>query len=120
MRLISPLQVHFVLLNALLTLNAFLTTEGRDLNETSSVSCLHDHYYDLMNISDVLGTWKVLEIYMHLSREGVIVINKCPVVKIWEYFEVGMIADKYWYLLMQRRANVKPVLRALGICKRNS
>ncbi|CAH2068834.1 unnamed protein product, partial [Iphiclides podalirius] len=32
----------------------------------------------------VMGVWKVAELYMHLSKEGVITYNSCPIITIWE------------------------------------
>lgn len=57
-------------------------TENSDTN--SSVSCLREHLYDNMNIKTVLGKWKALELYLHLSKEGVNRYYTCPEVTIWE------------------------------------
>ncbi|CAB3231388.1 unnamed protein product [Arctia plantaginis] len=57
-------------------------TDGSDGNDT--VTCVREHLYDRMNIKEVYGKWKVLELYLHLSNEGVNEYKSCPVVNIWE------------------------------------
>lgn len=60
-------------------------TNGTKSNDKNfSVNCLREHLYDRWNISEVFGKWKVLELYTHLSNEGVHQYNSCPKVTIWE------------------------------------
>lgn len=61
------------------------TAQGNSgIYNATGVKCVREHLYDSLDISKVLGKWKVRELYMHLSKEGVNVYNSCPEVKIWE------------------------------------
>ena len=51
---------------------------------TTNVNCVREHLYDNLDIKEVLGKWKVRELYLHLSKEGVNEYNSCPEVTIWE------------------------------------
>lgn len=61
-------------------------TENRSSGayNTTNVVCVREHLYDKLNIKEVLGKWKVRELYLHLSKEGVNEYHSCPEVTIWE------------------------------------
>ncbi|CAK1548421.1 unnamed protein product [Leptosia nina] len=64
----------------------FSTSFG-DLNETNStetVSCYREHDYDDLDVRSVTGKWKIVELYLHMSKEGVTTYKSCPTVVIWE------------------------------------
>ncbi|CAG4923938.1 unnamed protein product [Colias eurytheme] len=46
--------------------------------------CFKEHKYDNLDVRTVLGKWSVIELYMHLSKEGVTTYRSCPTVTIWE------------------------------------
>ncbi|XP_063834238.1 uncharacterized protein LOC135083411 isoform X2 [Ostrinia nubilalis] len=57
------------------------------LNSTEgnvTISCAQEHEYDHLDIREVTGKWKVVQLYMHLGMEGVTMYNSCPVTTIWE------------------------------------
>lgn len=60
-------------------------TDERDGNYT--VTCVREHSYDSMYIEEVFGKWKVLELYLHLTNEGINKYKSCPIVTIWEEAE---------------------------------
>ncbi|KOB68841.1 Uncharacterized protein OBRU01_17836 [Operophtera brumata] len=49
-----------------------------------NVTCFREHENDKLDIREILGQWKVFEVYMHLKMEGVIQFPVCPIVTIWE------------------------------------
>lgn len=55
-----------------------------NFTDQNTTYCFREHENDKMNISEVLGKWKVLEVYMHLTYEGVKAYPSCPDVTIWE------------------------------------
>ena len=55
-----------------------------EASDTTTVNCVRDHLYDKLDIQEVLGKWKVRQLYMHLSKEGVNEYTSCPEVNIWE------------------------------------
>lgn len=55
-----------------------------NLTDQNVTYCLREHENDKLNMSEILGKWKVLEVYMHLNYEGVKAFPVCPEVKIWE------------------------------------
>lgn len=57
-------------------------TNGTDGNTT--FSCTQEQDYDDLDIRNVTGKWKVAEVYMHLTNEGVKMYTSCPVITIWE------------------------------------
>lgn len=66
--------------------------------------CFREHDNDKLNISGILGMWKVLEVFMHLTYEGVKAFPVCPVVKIWETedfpsttFGVGFLLNNLYF-----------------------
>lgn len=68
-----------------------LSTKASALDESNSneqnnttFSCTREHEYDNMDIREILGRWKVMELYMHIKKEGVNQYPSCPEVTIWE------------------------------------
>jgi hypothetical protein len=62
--------------------SAIEITNSTDDNVT--VSCSQEHDYDSLDLREVSGKWKVLELYMHLTKEGVVPYKSCPTTTIWE------------------------------------
>lgn len=58
-------------------------SSSRVYNATN-VICVREHLYDHLDIKEVLGKWKVRELYLHLSKEGVNEYHSCPQVTIWQ------------------------------------
>ncbi|CAH2268748.1 uncharacterized protein LOC120623409 isoform X2 [Pararge aegeria] len=52
------------------------------------VTCDRDHEYDSLDIRDVTGKWRAVELYMHLSKEGVKRYETCPKITVWETDEI--------------------------------
>lgn len=61
--------------------SGFEVSNSTDHNIT--VTCNREHEYDSMDIREVLGQWRVVELYLHLSKEGVNMYKSCPFIKIW-------------------------------------
>lgn len=55
-----------------------------NVTDQNATNCFREHENDKLDIREVLGQWKVLEVYMHLTYEGVKSFPVCPDVKIWE------------------------------------
>lgn len=53
-------------------------------DDNVTVTCEREHEYDTMDVRTVLGKWKAVELYLHLSKEGVKIYDRCPHVTIWE------------------------------------
>ncbi|OWR51335.1 hypothetical protein KGM_204253 [Danaus plexippus plexippus] len=48
------------------------------------VRCENSHDYDDIDIRNISGKWEAVELYMHLSNEGVKIYKSCPRITIWE------------------------------------
>lgn len=74
---------------ALLTMcTAIEVSISNSTDQNITVSCENEGLYNNLDIREVVGTWKVLELYMHLTDEGVTKYNSCPVAKLWEVDEM--------------------------------
>lgn len=58
------------------------TSNSTDHNVT--ITCLGKNDLPDIDIKNVTGKWKTLELYLHLSKEGVHKYNSCPIITIWE------------------------------------
>ncbi|VVC87954.1 unnamed protein product [Leptidea sinapis] len=52
--------------------------------ESTPVLCAVEHKYDDLDVRTVLGKWGVVELYMHLKKEGITTYKSCPKITIWE------------------------------------
>ncbi|XP_034841446.1 uncharacterized protein [Maniola hyperantus] len=52
------------------------------------VTCERDHEYDSLDIRNVTGKWSAVELYMHLSKEGVKKYQTCPTITVWDTEEI--------------------------------
>lgn len=78
-RLTSLLFICIVHLSSATEIMISNTTDG-DMN----VTCNRGHEYDHLDIRDVMGKWRAVELYTHLRREGVKTYISCPTATIWE------------------------------------
>lgn len=65
----------------------FLKSSAVEVSNSTSnttVNCQREHEYDDLDPRTVMGKWKVAELYMHLSKEGVKTYKSCPMITIWE------------------------------------
>ncbi|CAH0722741.1 unnamed protein product, partial [Brenthis ino] len=61
-------------------------TNSTESNVT--VTCEKEHDYDDLDIRKVMGKWGAVELYTHLSKEGVKMYQTCPMITIWETHEI--------------------------------
>lgn len=61
-------------------------TNSTESNVT--VTCEKEHDYDDLDIRKVMGKWGAVELYTHLSKEGVKMYQTCPKITIWETHEI--------------------------------
>lgn len=59
------------------------STEGNN-----TVTCTVEHEYDDLDVRSVMGKWGVVELYTHLTKEGVKMYQTCPKITIWETYEI--------------------------------
>lgn len=55
-----------------------------NLTDENVTYCFREHENDQLDVREILGKWKVSEVYMHLTNEGVKAFPSCPDVTIWE------------------------------------
>ncbi|KPI93452.1 hypothetical protein RR46_10712 [Papilio xuthus] len=53
-------------------------------NNNITVICQREHEYDDLDPRTVMGKWKVVELYLHLRKEGVNTYKSCPIITLWE------------------------------------
>lgn len=80
-------QTCFMLSLPWIVVLCFVASGSQVSNSTDdnmTVTCEREHEYDTMDVRTVLGKWKAVELYLHLSKEGVKNYDRCPHVTIWE------------------------------------
>lgn len=78
-------SIFFPILVTISNVAGFEKSNGTETNKT--FVCEREHKYDRLDIREIMGKWKALELYMHLSNEGVVEYQSCPMVTIWESAE---------------------------------
>ncbi|KAL0850022.1 hypothetical protein ABMA28_011931 [Loxostege sticticalis] len=58
------------------------SSEGNDTVDT--VTCFEEHAYDNLDVREIMGKWRAVEVYMHLRNEGVKTYVSCPYLTVWE------------------------------------
>lgn len=60
------------------------TNSSEGNNTANTIKCIEEHEYKNLDVREVIGKWRAVELYMHLSKEGVNTYVSCPYLTIWE------------------------------------